>query len=100
MGIVKLLSKSDYFCDSGYWPYHPVMRELGMTCDCFTFLWRHLQLSTVDMSAVEAKEATAEQEMRNSVINNEKVLLMEPVLVYGDPNDDEGADDDNDDSST
>eukprot|EP00957_Ditylum_brightwellii_P160206 12196656-Ditylum_brightwellii.AAC.1 len=86
MGIVKLPSKSNYFCDSGYWPYHPVIRELGMACDCFTFLWRHLHLSTVGISAVEAKEAMAEQEMRNSVINNEEVLLMEPVVVHCDPN--------------
>jgi len=86
MGIVKLPSKSDYFCDSGYWPYHPVMRELGMTRDRFTFLWRHLHLSTVDMSAVEAEEAMAEQEMRDSVINNEEVLLMEPVVVHRDRN--------------
>eukprot|EP00957_Ditylum_brightwellii_P090623 6901951-Ditylum_brightwellii.AAC.1 len=48
------------------------------------------------MSVVEAKEAMAEQEMRN----NEEVFLMEPVVVHGDPNDDEGADDDNDDPST
>eukprot|EP00957_Ditylum_brightwellii_P084940 6459073-Ditylum_brightwellii.AAC.1 len=66
MGIVKLPSKSDYFCDSGYWPYHPVMRELGVTRDYFTFFWRHLHLSTVYMSAVEAEEAMAKQEMRNS----------------------------------
>ena len=86
MGIVKLPSKSDYFCDSGYWPYHPVMRELGMTCDCFTFLWRHLYLSTVDMSAVEAKEEMAEQEIRNSGTINKEVILMEPVVVHCDPN--------------
>eukprot|EP00957_Ditylum_brightwellii_P015528 1170524-Ditylum_brightwellii.AAC.1 len=42
----------------------------------------------------------AEQEIRNSVINSEEVLLMEPVVMHGDPNDDEGADDDNDDLST
>eukprot|EP00957_Ditylum_brightwellii_P188425 14343987-Ditylum_brightwellii.AAC.1 len=60
MGIVKLPSKSDYFCYSGHWPYHPVMRELGMTHDCFSFLWRHLHLSTVDMPAVEVKEAMTE----------------------------------------
>eukprot|EP00957_Ditylum_brightwellii_P052378 3972460-Ditylum_brightwellii.AAC.1 len=78
MGIVKLPSKSDYFCDSGTWPYHPIMRELGMTRNSFTFLWWHLHLSTVDMSTVEAKEAMAEQEMREGVINNEEVLLMEP----------------------
>eukprot|EP00957_Ditylum_brightwellii_P109541 8354202-Ditylum_brightwellii.AAC.1 len=76
------------------------MRELGMTCDRFTFLWRHLRLSTVDMSAVEAEEAMAEQEMRNSGINNEEVLLMEPVVVHHDPTEDEGAGDDNDDLST
>ena len=85
-------------------------------------------MSTVDMSAVEAKEAIAEQEMRDSVINNEELLLMEPVVVHRDRNgeyilslvyfisfqffihyifyclfaDDEGADDDSDsnDSST
>eukprot|EP00957_Ditylum_brightwellii_P100855 7686464-Ditylum_brightwellii.AAC.1 len=72
MGIVKLPSKSGYFHDSGYWPYHPVMRNLGMTCDHFTFLLRHLHLSTMDMSAVEVKEVMAEQEMRNSGINNEE----------------------------
>eukprot|EP00957_Ditylum_brightwellii_P017864 1345063-Ditylum_brightwellii.AAC.1 len=86
MGIVKLPSTSDYFCDSGYWPYHPVMRQLGMTCNYFNFLWRHLHLSTVDMSAVEAKEAMAEQVMRNSGINNKEVLLMEPLVVHRDPN--------------
>eukprot|EP00957_Ditylum_brightwellii_P134333 10241196-Ditylum_brightwellii.AAC.1 len=52
------------------------------------------------MSAVETKEVTAEQEMRNSVINNKEVLLMELVVVHCDLNGDEGADDDNDDSST
>eukprot|EP00957_Ditylum_brightwellii_P098084 7472167-Ditylum_brightwellii.AAC.1 len=62
------------------------MRELGMTRNHFTFLWRHLYLSTVDMSAVEAKEVMAEQEIRNSAINNEEVLLMEPVVVHRDPN--------------
>eukprot|EP00957_Ditylum_brightwellii_P153560 11687317-Ditylum_brightwellii.AAC.1 len=36
----------------------------------------------------------AEQEMRNSVINNEEVFLMEPVVVHCDLNDDKGADDD------
>eukprot|EP00957_Ditylum_brightwellii_P102489 7811692-Ditylum_brightwellii.AAC.1 len=100
MAIFKLPSKSDYFIDSGHWPYHPVMRELGMTCNHFTFLWKHLHLSTVDMSAVEAREAIAEQEMRNNGINNEEVLLMEPVVVHPDPNDSEGADDDNDDLNT
>eukprot|EP00957_Ditylum_brightwellii_P096285 7333545-Ditylum_brightwellii.AAC.1 len=62
------------------------MRELGMTCNHFTFLWKHLHLSTVDMFAVEAEETMAEQEMRNSGIDNEEVLLMEPVVVHHDPN--------------
>eukprot|EP00957_Ditylum_brightwellii_P138996 10594143-Ditylum_brightwellii.AAC.1 len=62
------------------------MRELGMTHNHFTFLWRLLHLSTVDMSTVEAKEAMAEQETRNSGINNEEVLLMEPVVVHRVPN--------------
>eukprot|EP00957_Ditylum_brightwellii_P165585 12605568-Ditylum_brightwellii.AAC.1 len=62
------------------------MRELGMTRDHFTFLWRHLHLSTVDMSAVEPEELMTEQEMRDSVINNEEVLLMEPVVVHRDRN--------------
>eukprot|EP00957_Ditylum_brightwellii_P025940 1962023-Ditylum_brightwellii.AAC.1 len=100
IGIVKLPSKSDYFCDSGYWPYYPVTRELGMTHGHFTFLQRHLHLSTVDMSAVEVKEEMAKQDMSNSGINNEEFLLMEPVVVHHDPNDDEGVDDDNDDLST
>eukprot|EP00957_Ditylum_brightwellii_P169275 12883469-Ditylum_brightwellii.AAC.1 len=52
------------------------------------------------MSAVEAKELIAEQEVRNSGINNEEVLLIEPVVVHCHPNDDEGADNDNDDSNT
>eukprot|EP00957_Ditylum_brightwellii_P050143 3801323-Ditylum_brightwellii.AAC.1 len=76
------------------------MRELGMTHNCFTFLWRHLHLSTVDISAVESKEEIAKQEMRNSGMNNEKALSMEPVVVRRDLNDDEGADDDNDYLST
>eukprot|EP00957_Ditylum_brightwellii_P208496 15357735-Ditylum_brightwellii.AAC.1 len=96
MGIVKLTSKSGYFYYSGYWLYHPVMKELGIAHDCFTFLWRHLHLSTVDMYAVEAEEAMDEQEMRNSGINNEEVLLLEPIVVHYD----EGADNDNDDLST
>eukprot|EP00957_Ditylum_brightwellii_P128869 9830550-Ditylum_brightwellii.AAC.1 len=54
----------------------------------------------MDMSAVEAKEAMSDQETRNSDINNKEVLLMEPVVVHQDPNDDEGAVDDNDDLST
>eukprot|EP00957_Ditylum_brightwellii_P093441 7116237-Ditylum_brightwellii.AAC.1 len=52
------------------------------------------------MSAVEAEEGMAEQEMRNIGTNNEEVLLKEPVVVHRDPNDDDGADNDNDDSST
>eukprot|EP00957_Ditylum_brightwellii_P192272 14636697-Ditylum_brightwellii.AAC.1 len=38
--------------------------------------------------------------MRNSGINNEEVLLMEAVVVHCYPNDDEGADYSNYDSST
>eukprot|EP00957_Ditylum_brightwellii_P040047 3030516-Ditylum_brightwellii.AAC.1 len=52
------------------------------------------------MSAVEAKEEMTEQEMKNSGIDNEEVLLSEPVVVHHNPNDDEGAsDNDNDDSN-
>eukprot|EP00957_Ditylum_brightwellii_P062146 4716585-Ditylum_brightwellii.AAC.2 len=101
MGIAKLLSKPDYFHNSGYWPYHPVMKGLGMTHNQFTFLRRHLHLRSADISAAEAKEEMIEQEARNSIIDNEKVLSIEPVVVHCDPINNEGAlDDENDDLST
>eukprot|EP00957_Ditylum_brightwellii_P077955 5925122-Ditylum_brightwellii.AAC.1 len=51
------------------------------------------------MSAVQAKQEMPEQEMRNSGIDNEAFILMEPVVVHLDPNDND-VDNDNDDLSS
>ena len=44
-GIVQLPSKANYWNQDEYAPSHPIACEMGMTRDCFKFLWWHFHVS-------------------------------------------------------
>eukprot|EP00957_Ditylum_brightwellii_P047189 3583859-Ditylum_brightwellii.AAC.1 len=39
VGLVCLPSLCDYWSTDHYMPHHRVMKELGVTRDCFLFIW-------------------------------------------------------------
>ena len=39
-GIVELPCKYDYWMTGRYCPSHPIVHELGLSCDRFKFLWK------------------------------------------------------------
>ena len=55
MGVVRLPCKTDFWKDDNTWPYHPIIHEMGMSRDRFTFLWINFHISSVYLSDV-AKE--------------------------------------------
>ena len=50
---VCLPYKIEYWKYDNICPYHPIMHEMGMSLDSFTFLWIHFHISSVDLSDVE-----------------------------------------------
>ena len=80
MGVVCLPTKRDYWRNDDVWPYHPLMHDLDMTWDRFSFMWRHFHLTDVDMAGVEMEEA--EEVYGQHHHGGEDLVMMEPVQTH------------------
>eukprot|EP00957_Ditylum_brightwellii_P001511 117726-Ditylum_brightwellii.AAC.1 len=56
MGVVNLPLKGDYWSSHPCKPRYSVMTKLGMSCNCFYFMWQHFHIYDKDDIHVEEEE--------------------------------------------
>eukprot|EP00957_Ditylum_brightwellii_P014162 1066653-Ditylum_brightwellii.AAC.1 len=60
IGLVRLPSMRAYWSTDPYMPQHGVMEELGMTRDCFLFMWRNFHVYNKEGTDVQAEQKDGE----------------------------------------
>eukprot|EP00957_Ditylum_brightwellii_P025868 1957013-Ditylum_brightwellii.AAC.1 len=60
MEVMKLPSTGDYWSSHLCMPQHSVMTELGMSCDCFYFMWQPFHI--YDKEEIKVKEEERDDE--------------------------------------
>ena len=61
--IVDLLAKLDYWTTNPYHSYHKIVHNLGMTQDCFQFLWCHFHVKDLEEVEHENEYKDDEEEL-------------------------------------
>eukprot|EP00957_Ditylum_brightwellii_P074581 5667273-Ditylum_brightwellii.AAC.1 len=56
MGLVRLPSMRDYWSTDPYMPQHRVMKELGMTRNCFLFMWHNIHVYNEEDMGVQSEQ--------------------------------------------
>eukprot|EP00957_Ditylum_brightwellii_P182731 13918515-Ditylum_brightwellii.AAC.1 len=56
MGLVRLPSLRDYWSTDHCMPQHRVMKDLGMSRDCFLFIWHKFHVYNEEDMDIQAEE--------------------------------------------